>query len=204
MFLICLIRLDDKQFVQISRSFSLEDANGQVDSFIFKVVMQRTEFNFWCTVYYCQFSILTAVDHHEAVNPNAWHGFSIRCFLTGWIYSNSKIWGLISYFRMVGCFIASLNFVTYSNLSTLSKKLQQTWSRHRALYCIAWKHQDNDFFKTLSTTHTPKFNSIYSRFDYQRKYKVGVLKFQIITFTNWLAVWFKSVAGKKQVTQCPY
>lgn len=154
MFLICLIRLDDKQFVQISQSFSLEDANGQVASFIFKVVMQRTEFNFWCTVYYCQFSILTAVDHHEAVNPNAWLGFSIS-FLTGWIYSNSKIWGLISYFRMVGCFVASLNFVTYSNLSTLSKKLQQTWSRHRALYCIAWKHQDNDFFKNT-------FNRAYS------------------------------------------
>lgn len=135
MFLICLIRLDGKQFVQISQSFSLDDANGQVASFIFKVVMQRTEFNFWCTVYYCQFSIWTAVDHHEAVNPNAWLGFSIR-----WIYSNSKIWELISYFRVVGCFIASLN------LSTLSKKLQQTWSRHRALYCIAWKHQDNDFF----------------------------------------------------------
>lgn len=34
MFLICLIRLDDKQFVQISQRFSLEDANGQVASFI--------------------------------------------------------------------------------------------------------------------------------------------------------------------------
>lgn len=71
MFSICLIRLDDKQFVQISQSFSLEDANGQVASFIFKVVMQRTECNFWCTVYYLQFSISKAVDPHEAVNPNA-------------------------------------------------------------------------------------------------------------------------------------
>lgn len=85
MFLICLIWLDDKQFVQISQSFSLEDANGQVASFIFKVVMQRTEFKFGCTVYYGQFSILTAVNHHEPVNSNAWLGFSVSHGCLFWL-----------------------------------------------------------------------------------------------------------------------